>query len=84
MLFISMDKDNADKQWQEMIKYYGLAGNHIRTTDNLRNDLMKIFWEGKGYTIPRYVIVKDGKIVEKDALRPSDKQKLYDQIGKYL
>lgn len=84
MLFISMDKDNADKQWQEMIKYYGLAGNHVRTTDNLRNDLMKIFWEGKGYTIPRYVIVKDGKIVEKDALRPSDKQKLYDQIGKYL
>ncbi|QKJ32008.1 TlpA family protein disulfide reductase [Mucilaginibacter mali] len=84
MLYISMDKDEADKQWQEMIKYYDLGGNHVRTTDNLRNDLMKIFWDGKGYAIPRYVIVKDGKIVEKDAKRPADKQKLYDQIGKYL
>ncbi|MES2275400.1 MAG: TlpA disulfide reductase family protein [Bacteroidota bacterium] len=84
MLYISMDKDNADKQWQEMIKYYDLSGNHVRTTDNLRTDLMNRFWDGKGYSIPRYVIVKDGVIVEKDALRPADKQKLYEQIGKYL
>ena len=84
MLYISMDYDKADKQWQDMIKYYGLAGNHVRTTDNLRNDLMKRFWDGKGYSIPRYVIIKDGEVVDKNALRPSDKQKLYDEIGKYL
>lgn len=84
MLYISMDKDNADTQWQSMIKYYGLAGYHVRTTDNLRNDLIKRFWGGKGYSIPRYVIIKDGAVVVENAQRPSDKQKLYDQIAKYL
>jgi hypothetical protein len=64
--------------------YYGLTGNHVRTTNNLHNDLMKRFWDGKGYSIPRCVIIKDGLVVEKNALRPSDGQKLYDQIGKYL
>jgi len=84
MLYISMDNTAADKQWQEMIRYYNLGGNHVRTSDNLRNDLIKKFWGGKGYAIPRYVIVKNGAIVEKDALRPSDKEKLFAQISKYL
>ncbi|HTM99733.1 MAG TPA: TlpA disulfide reductase family protein [Pedobacter sp.] len=85
MLYISTDKDAADQQWKDMIKYYKLAGNHIRTNDLLLKDLISKLWGGKGgYSIPRYLILKDGKLVVPDALRPSDKQKLYDQIATYL
>jgi len=84
MLYISMDKPGADQQWQQMIRYYDLRGKHIRTSDSLRQDLMNKFWDGKSYSIPRYLIVKDGKVVEASALRPADKGKLYDQIRKYL
>ncbi|PTT01943.1 hypothetical protein DBR11_06160, partial [Pedobacter sp. HMWF019] len=84
MLYISMDKPEADQQWQQMIRYYDLRGKHIRTSDLLRQDLMNKFWDGKGYSIPRYLIVKDGKVVETSALRPADKDKLYEQIRKYL
>jgi thiol-disulfide isomerase/thioredoxin len=83
-LFISMDNDGADKQWRDMIKFYNLSGNHARVNDVLLKDLLTKFWDGKGYSIPRYVLVKDGVVVENDAARPSDKQILYDQISKHL
>ncbi len=84
MLYISMDKDAVAQQWKDMIKYYKLAGNHIRTNDLLQKDLMNKLWDGKGYAIPRYLILKDGQLVVPNALRPSDKQKLYEQIASYL
>lgn len=84
MLYISMDKETVEQQWKDMIKYYKLAGNHIRTNDALQKDLINKLWEGKGYAIPRYLILKDGKLVVPDALRPSDKDKLYEQIASYL
>ncbi|RYG20265.1 MAG: TlpA family protein disulfide reductase [Chitinophagaceae bacterium] len=84
MLYISMDKVAVEQQWKEMIKYYRLMGNHIRTNDSLQKDLINKLWGGKGYAIPRYLIFKDGKLVEANALRPSDKAKLYEQIASYL
>lgn len=84
ILYISLDRDDADKKWQEMIKYFGLDGSHVRTTPKMYAELINRFGKNQSFSIPRYLIVKDGKIVEDDALRPSDQQKLYDQIGKYL
>jgi len=84
MLYISMDKDLADAQWKEMIKYYKLAGSHIRVNPKLLQNLMDKLWDGKGYSIPRYLILKDGKLVNDKALRPSDKDKLYQQISTHL
>lgn len=84
MLYISMDKDLADAQWKEMIKYYKLSGNHIRVNPKLLQNLMDKLWDGKGYSIPRYLILKDGKLVNDKALRPSDKDKLYQQISAQL
>lgn len=84
MLYISMDNENAAQQWKDMIKFYKLSGSHIRTNGALQKDLINRLWDGKGYSIPRYLIIKDGKLVESKALRPSDKQKLYDQIAAYL
>ncbi|MFT3825353.1 MAG: TlpA disulfide reductase family protein [Chitinophagaceae bacterium] len=85
MLYISMDVDKKDEQWKAMIKYYGLSGYHVRTSDALRKDLMNIFWDGKGYSIPRYVLVNaKGEIVVKNAKRPSDEQALYNQIESHI
>jgi thiol-disulfide isomerase/thioredoxin len=84
ILYISMDDDNRDKQWKDMIKYYELTGTHIRTSDILRKDIAQKIWGTQSYSIPRYLIIKGGKIVENDALRPSSKQDLYNQISKYL
>lgn len=84
MLYISMDKNEVDQQWKDMVKYYKLSGSHIRTNAALQQDLMNKLWDGKGYAIPRYLILKDGKLVVPNALRPSDKGKLYEQIGGYL
>ncbi len=79
-----MDKEAVEQQWKDMIKYYKLSGSHIRTNDLLQKDLINKLWDGKGYSIPRYLILKDGKLVVPDALRPSDKNKLYEQIANYL
>lgn len=84
-LFISVDTDNKEKEWKELIKYFNLKGNHIKANERLIRDLSRIFWNGKGYALPLYVIIDpDGKIVEADALAPADKKKLYQQIGKYV
>lgn len=84
MLFISIDKDDAAQQWKEMIKYFKLSGNHVRTSQALRKDLSDKLGKNGSYGIPRYLIIKDGKLVVDNALRPSDKEKLYAQISKYL
>jgi len=84
LLYISMDKDAVDKQWREMIRYYGLGGNHIRTNDKLRQDIINRFYDGKGYSIPRYLLIKNGKILNDAALQPSDKDKLYQQIDRLI
>jgi thiol-disulfide isomerase/thioredoxin len=85
LLYISMDDDEADHKWKAMIRHHKLSGHHIRTSKKLRNELMDLLWGRKGYTIPHYLIIdKTGEIVEKNAYRPSAKEKLYEQIGKYL
>ena len=67
-----------------MIRYYGLGGNHIRTNDKLRQDIINRFYDGKGYSIPRYLLIKNGKILNDAALQPSDKDKLYQQIDRLI
>lgn len=84
-LFVSVDTDNKETEWKELIKYFDLKGNHIKANERLIRDLSRIFWNSKGYALPLYVIIApDGKIVESDALSPADKKKLYQQIGKYV
>lgn len=82
-LYISMDIAERDDQWKKMVQYFQLTGHHIRTSDALRNDLMKLFWDGKSYTIPRYLLIDDkGVIRELNAARPSDVKGLKEQIEK--
>lgn len=81
LLYISMDLDNRDEQWKKMIQYFGLDGQHIRTNDALRNDMMNQFWDGKSYSIPRYILIDESGIIRKsNAARPSDVKQLQEQV----
>ena len=83
-LYISIDKDAVDQKWKDMIKYYDLQGYHIRASAKLMNDIRNIFGETRGLAIPRYAIIKDGKMVLNNAKRPSDQEALYKQIARFL
>jgi thiol-disulfide isomerase/thioredoxin len=84
LLYISMDEADAVEQWNTMIKFYNLQGNHLRASDSLKQDLINKLWKGEGYAIPRYLMVKDSKIINDDALRPGDKEQLYKQLKNAL
>lgn len=84
-LFISVDNKAHEEEWKELIKYYNLKGSHIRANESLLKDLSRIFWQGRGYALPLYVVIsRSGYIVEFDSYRPSEKKKLFDQIEKYV
>ncbi|GIM51132.1 hypothetical protein CAPN004_01620 [Capnocytophaga cynodegmi] len=79
-IYLSIDKNSSDNQWKTMIKNLKLEGVHIRASEALQKELGEFV-----KAIPHYIIVgKDGKIKEKSAKRPSDKQDLFDQLNKYL
>ncbi len=81
-LFISIDKDEKEKQWQESLSFYNLNGHHIRASEALVADLRNRFSDASGTMyIPRYIIVSaSGKILEASAKRPSERNLLYEQL----
>jgi thiol-disulfide isomerase/thioredoxin len=83
-LYISIDKDAVDQKWKDMIKYYDLQGYHIRASGKLMDDIRNIFGGNRGLAIPRYAIIKDGKMVLNNAKPPSDQEALYKQIARFL
>lgn len=84
MLYVSIDKDNADQQWKSMIKYYNLQGTHLRASGKLYQDIFNVFNKNEVFAIPRYVILKDGNVIVPEALPPSKKGELYKQLEQYL
>ena len=78
-LYISIDKEERAKQWEDMIKYYDLKGYHIRANEELKKELTEII--GGRYGIPRYFLVDEsGNIVNKMAEPPSRIEELQKQI----
>lgn len=84
VLYVSIDADNADKRWKEMIIYYDLQGSHIRASKALREDITKVFGNKGSLSIPRYAVIKDGKLVLDRAKQPEEGEKLYEQLGAYF
>jgi thiol-disulfide isomerase/thioredoxin len=85
LLYLSLDFDDSAKLWEEMIKYFKLSGFHIRANESLYKEIIAMFGMGTSIAIPRYVLVNEkGDIVEKNALRPSSKEQLYNQIASHL
>jgi thiol-disulfide isomerase/thioredoxin len=84
ILYISIDREEKNKQWQEMVKYYSLEGYHMRTNEKFSDDLHSLFNNGKGKTIviPWYMIVgKNGEIIKLHAHRPSELKELEEELN---
>lgn len=79
IVYLNSDQEINDSALYQFIIYHNLKGNHLRLNDSLKKDLTqkKIFIP----RIPQYIIIsKSGKVLENNAFRPSDGQKLYDQL----
>ena len=74
-LYISIDKEDKDQQWKEMIKFYHLTGLHIRANKVLCDNLMDLYSKDEKerlIVIPWYMLVDEkGNIVDEHAKRPS-------------
>lgn len=80
-LYISIDNINDKEKWINEIFKMRLSGYHILAGPELQSLLAKNFGLGESLiAIPRYFIVKRGKIIVPDAFRPSEFDKLKNQI----
>ena len=85
ILYVSSDKDEAEGKWKEMVNFYGLEGVNMRISQELFWKIWKDMLGSNTAAIPRYIIVdKEGNMIVKEAARPSEGQKLYDQLASYL
>jgi len=73
---------NREKQWREMIHFYNLAGNHIRTNEKLDADLRISYendlWEFRGISL----LMKTEILLKKNLSGPSEIENLEKQLSK--
>ncbi|MHB1922380.1 MAG: TlpA family protein disulfide reductase [Chitinophagaceae bacterium] len=82
--FLYVCDENGDfplRKWERMVKFYHLKGEHYIMNPHLAREKSLLF--GPGY--PGYVILdKSGDIAVRNAYRPSDRGKLYQEIEQVL
>ena len=84
MVYIAFEKSRDREKWLNFIKSYNLKGSHFISNSAFKSDLKRMV-NNIDFGLPRYIIVNsNGEIVEKNAYRPSDKEKLFRQIMKKL
>ncbi|MBN2261214.1 MAG: TlpA family protein disulfide reductase [Clostridiales bacterium] len=82
MLYISIDDSTREKQWEGMIKYYDLEGNHIRASKELLSELYTIYNQQGTILIPWYILIdENGNILKLHASRPSTIQDLEKELN---
>lgn len=82
VLYISIDRDEAEEKWREMISYYDLKGYHIRANKALTAKLAKLYDAGGSIAIPWYLLIDgEGNLVVKHASKPSDREKLEKELN---
>lgn len=82
-MYISIDREQDDQRWKDMIKYYDLKGYHLRAGPALMEDLRRLFGSEGVLSIPRYALIKNGELIAPRMRAPSDKEMLYEQITEY-
>jgi thiol-disulfide isomerase/thioredoxin len=81
-LYLAQDTDKDDEKWRDFIFANNVTGEHVRKTA----DDMNMLWNGFGipdrdWKFPYYMIVdRTGKIVVRDAKRPTETDALYQQL----
>lgn len=76
--FLRLSVDEHQKDWKEASERYNIIDNGfwIKGANN-----SKIVSDWKVTSIPRFVIVKDDKVINSNAPRPSDFNKLMDELN---
>ncbi|PXY47169.1 TlpA family protein disulfide reductase [Flavobacterium hydrophilum] len=81
MVYISIDKDNRDKQWKEMAQFYNLEGYHIRANEKLDTDLRTLYGN-QSMGIPWHFLTdENGTIIKKSLSGPSEIENLEKQLN---
>ncbi|WP_173002953.1 TlpA disulfide reductase family protein [Chitinophaga sp. SYP-B3965] len=81
-LYLSNDSDLADQKWKEYIQVNNITGEHARIT----GDAIEAIWQTllPGDPARRYptffIIDREGKVLVRNAKRPSDEGTLYTQL----
>lgn len=82
MVYINFDDNIDEAKWLNVIKTNNLKGSHLRATASFIKDLAE---NGYKNLLPTYMIMNEkAEIVESNAFRPSEKEKLYKQIKSLL
>ncbi len=82
IVYISFDRPEDETKWINTMRDKNLQGYHFRINNSFRKELAEIGFAG---SLPAYMIVnEEGEIVEKNAFRPSQTEKLYGQINSVL
>ena len=74
ILYISIDKEQDETQWKNLIKYYNLKGKHIRANESFCKELYRMYDEKNlSIAIPWYILIDEkGNILQKEAKHPSE------------
>ena len=79
LVYIYFDRSIDEMTWLNAIRKYELKGLHLRANDTFDYQLYTSSLSSG--ELPQYMIVdSNGEVLEKDAFKPSDKEKLYHQI----
>ena len=66
ILYISIDEDNRDNAWKNMIKYYNLHGYHLRANGKLSAELRLLQNPKGGFYIPWHILLDENGNIVKD------------------
>lgn len=81
MVYISIDKENREQQWKNMIHFYNLEGIHIRANENLDADLRNLYGNSS-LAIPWHFLTdENGNIIKKRLSGPSEIENLEKQLN---
>lgn len=84
-IYISMDEDSNDTAWKEKTKIFNLNGYHLRANKALTTYISEKLFDGGVIGLPHYILLdKDGNILEKNLPRPSNFDKLKQELDKHF
>lgn len=80
-LYISLDDpDNRYLEWTQAIHHYNLGGWHVLAGEHLKTWLFGEFGSGNTMKSPRYLLLKNGVVVNRYAAGPAEWKRLSAQL----
>lgn len=84
VVYVSIDKLDMRRKWEEIVQFNRLEGYHILADDVLIEDMWKFLGDPQG-VIPRYALIdKNGNVYLANAARPGYNERLISQIRMLL